>query len=189
MALIHQLGTESVAVVSSCSHAVRRFEKLAAMKSIPANAFSILKKDNPLILEALIEFINNEAVKKLNDFTLCKKIKMGNFLLQSAVQTVVLLLESSDLERLIRDREHVSQFRRIVRNKSWILGSVGMDQELAKVWSDQFHANLLVMQPHVSPNPDFQEYFLNSIKVRLKIDFFYVSAGHSVFIFMKFMSF
>jgi len=78
---------------------------------------------------------------------------------------VVLLLESSDLERLIRDRERVNQFRRLVQRKSWILGSVGMDQELAKEWSNRFHANLLIMQPHVSPNPDFQSYFLSNVKV------------------------
>ena len=57
-----QLGTSSVAVISSCSHAVRRFQRLTSTKSMSAQHFSVVQKDNPLVLEAVMEFLRGEAV-------------------------------------------------------------------------------------------------------------------------------
>ncbi len=67
VALIERLGPQNLAVISSCSHAVRRFERLARAKGIPAKHSSIIQKDNPVILEAVLEFLRTEAVSPASE--------------------------------------------------------------------------------------------------------------------------
>lgn len=88
---------------------------------------------------------------------------------------MVLLLESTELEGLINDgdAQAVEEFQHLVKQKSWILGSVGMDHELIKDWSSKFHSNLLVMQPHASINSDFNSYFVEKLSVRYGIRCYY----------------
>ncbi|CAG7672450.1 unnamed protein product [Allacma fusca] len=143
LALIHQLGSSSVAVISSCSHAIKRFESFAGAELIGAKHYLVLQKDNPLIFDAIIKFLEGEA---------------------GSVQSVVLFLESTELERLVRNKENISKFRRLAANKHWIMGSVGVDQEMVQEWTSQYQTTLMIMEPHVAAIPDFQEYFLNEIQ-------------------------
>lgn len=78
-----------------------------------------------------------------------------------------MLLESSELENLISDEnvQAVEKFQKLVGQKSWILGNVGMDNELVKDWSSKFQVNLLVMQPRTSINSDFHSYFVDKLMV------------------------
>jgi len=63
------------------------------------------------------------------------------------------------------DPKAVEEFQRLVQEKSWILGSVGTDEELIKDWTSKFQSTLLILQPHVAVNSDFQTYFVNKLKV------------------------
>jgi hypothetical protein len=63
------------------------------------------------------------------------------------------------------DTKTVEEFQRLVQEKSWVLGSVGTDEELIKDWSSKFQSTLLILQPHVAVNADFQTYFVNKLKV------------------------
>lgn len=71
------------------------------------------------------------------------------------------------MERLVNEGQTqvVEQFQQLLQNKSWILGSVGVDDELMRDWSSKFHSNLLVMQPHVTANLDFKTYLLDKLTV------------------------
>lgn len=84
---------------------------------------------------------------------------------------MVLLLESSELESLLGDddSEAVSKFKALVTQKSWILGSVGVNSDLVKEWSSKFFVNLLLLQPRASSNPEFNEFFVNRLIVRINI--------------------
>ena len=77
---------------------------------------------------------------------------------------MVLLLESMELERLVKNTENIGKLRRLAANKSWILGSVGVDEELVEQWSTKYQTTLLVMQPHITSIPDFQNHFLGEIE-------------------------
>lgn len=62
MALINQLGATNVAVVSTCSHALKRFKKISTSKYIKVDHILALERDSPHILDALVKFIRNDAV-------------------------------------------------------------------------------------------------------------------------------
>lgn len=69
VALIRELESSSVAVISSCSHAMKKFQKIANEKVVPAKHFYILEKDNLLIEEAVLKFLTGEAVSIFTCFT------------------------------------------------------------------------------------------------------------------------
>lgn len=79
----------------------------------------------------------------------------------------MLLLESMEMEKLVSEGQNqlVEHFQALLKNRSWILGSVGVNKELVKDWSTKFHSNLLVLQPHVSTNLDFKGYLIDKLTV------------------------
>lgn len=78
-----------------------------------------------------------------------------------------MLLESTELESLVgdSDAQSVERFQKLVGQKSWILGSVGMDNDLVKDWSSKFQVNLLTMQPRTLINSEFHSYFVDKLMV------------------------
>lgn len=145
--LVNQLGSSSVAIISSCSHALKAFESIASQKSILMKYSLVLEKDDNKILDTIVNFLREKA---------------------EGVETVVLMLESMEMERFVSEGETnvVEQFQQLLQDKSWILGSVGVDEEFIKDWSVKFHSNLLVLQPHVSINLDFKNYLLDKLTVK-----------------------
>ena len=85
--------------------------------------------------------------------------------LQNSSKTVVLLLEPNELHRLLRDTEHLNEFQNIANQKTWIVGTVGMNEQLVHDWSIKLKSKLFIVQPHVAPNLDFNMYFLENLKV------------------------
>lgn len=65
MTLVNQLGSSSVAIISSCTHAVKAFESIASQKSILMKYSLVLDKDDKKIVENLVNFLKEKAVKKI----------------------------------------------------------------------------------------------------------------------------
>lgn len=183
--LVNQLGSTSVAIISSCSHALKTFESIASQKSILMKYSLVLEKDDRKILESIVNFLREKAVRDMkpgktrlfNSVLTNIEIIMYEFCLhcfdKEGVETVVFMLESMEMEKFVGEGENtiVEQFQQLVQDKSWILGSVGVDAELMKDWSMKFHSNLLILQPHISPNPDFKSYLLDKLTVNIDLKF------------------
>lgn len=60
--LVNQLGATSVAIISSCSHALKTFEAIASQKSILMKYSLKLEKDDQHILESVVNFLGEKAV-------------------------------------------------------------------------------------------------------------------------------
>jgi len=86
---------------------------------------------------------------------------------QKLASSVVFLLESSELERLVNDNDEQTthDLIELAKEKSYILGSVDVNEHLVKRWSFKYHSNLLIAQPHVAAIPDFKQYFVSNIVV------------------------
>ncbi|OXA45508.1 G-protein coupled receptor family C group 5 member C [Folsomia candida] len=144
VALINQLGAQNVAIISSSAQAIKKFQRLATPLSINAKSAFLIQKDNLPTLMDIVKFLEGQA---------------------STVQSVIMLLESTELESLVgdSDAQSVERFQKLVGQKSWILGSVGMDNDLVKDWSSKFQVNLLTMQPRTLINSEFHSYFVDKL--------------------------
>jgi len=68
--LVNQLGSSSVAIISSCSHALKAFESIASQKSILMKYSLVLEKDDQKILESIVNFLREKVFFYLHYYPL-----------------------------------------------------------------------------------------------------------------------
>lgn len=80
---------------------------------------------------------------------------------QESNETVALILDPEEIYALAQHLRTYKFYKNVL-----LTGTIGLDKNLLKLWKNVFTGGYLI-EPHMPELPDFRNYFLNKLKVRI----------------------